>query len=534
MKPVPAAVRASPVDAVAPAAARQRGHVASRLAEVRNSADARPQAADRKRSLPGGSGVEAKRSAATAHITSWEFDDLVHACKAGKANEREVSKAGTILLRGASDVSEAASRFSRVDAALQSLGMQPESHHWTAWIKRCTQAHDLPAALQVLERMQAHDPPFTPNVYQFNAVMKAYAADADMEGNRRLLGRMQAQNVPPDRYTYGMLVDTLANTGDGEQAEALFREVKRRSLQDAELRPGNPMFGSVIKAWALGQSPRDCWRLIQEMQADARRPLTPDLTMYGLALGACAQTGDGETALALMRDMDKLGLRPSRDMFTMAMKAQVRTGDAKDWKGFDALFEDALRRARRHPELQPEAETWNTALRGRVRAGEWQRAFPLYERMQASATPPNVDTYRFLLTACREAGRTGDVVRLVDDAIRAGVFTRSAGYEAPSAIDLHAEQVIHPAHQGEHVAYFSGMTAGLALALLDWHQARGHLRAHPHFIVGKGDGVVRDAILAELQARGHAYEVDRKNAGRLVPATPRASAAPSSHRPDAR
>ena len=100
------------------------------------------------------------------------------------------------------------------------------------------------------------------------------------------------------------------------------------------------------------------------------------------------------------------------------------------------------------------------------------------------------------------AGRLQDVRNAAD----ARLPTRKRPLSVGSGVDAKRSAPARPR-----------VTAGLALALLDWHTGEGRVDRQTIFVVGRGDGVLRRAVGAALRAKAWDHIVNRHNAGQLVP-----------------
>ncbi len=113
--------------------------------------------------------------------------------------------------------------------------------------------------------------------------------------------------------------------------------------------------------------------------AAAVKGLAPGLVSYGAAIHACATCGEGDAAVALLREMPIVGITPDARSYTSAISACGRAGQVERAVG---LFREiGLLRVG----FRPDAVSYSAALAACGDGGRWEEA---------------LRCVRFLLCAC--------------------------------------------------------------------------------------------------------------------------------------
>lgn len=472
MKPVAACVRAAPLPPHRESAPPSGAVVAGQLRDVRNAADPRTHPTERKRPLP--DAFDAKRRAMQASAAPRHTDrspqDLMRVLEAriqAHQPRDDIERKATTVLLSARDPREARRLFGHVEARLQAAGLQPDAWHFNAVIQKFVAGGDMPGAMGVLEDMLQRTPPVLPNITSFNLLLRGCKDDRTGLSNVLRLMREQSPPVAPDRFTAAELLDALARRADGKAAEELLMQML--AARDPSLAPDVRHWSMVVKAYACGGESLDCWRMVVLMQLHDAKPTLP---VYGAALAGCARNGDWETARKLVADMEA-----------------------------------------QSPSVQLDRSAWCRYIGAHTTGGNLAEAEALVERMRLSGVTPDLWTYWGLMAACLDTGRGADALRILEDAMRTGVFAPGAGYnEDRNSIDLHAEALVG----SDDAPRTRGTPKEVALVVLDWHLRQGHVDSRTEIIVGKGHGRLRDIVLHGLQERGKHFMVHPGNPGILV------------------
>ncbi|CAM9220165.1 unnamed protein product [Laminaria digitata] len=298
--------------------------------------------------------------------------------------------------------------------------------------------------------------------------------------------RQAARHLPPSDDTGGYLSDE-GGRGDANQRtaavlggavssaipnppltagvdEALSPEVDassadcERSLNDllaGEIRPGDDVFLSELKAAASAKDSVRALQLLDGMRAAGYRPqpgayacairacgkagrwehslaLMDEMRSSGvepgegcnvMALKACAAAGRWEKTLEMLRDMRASGVNRSESSFVVAMKA---CGDAGRWEQALGLMDDMRRDG-----MPPMETTYTTAMKACGSAGEWKRALYLFDEMRDTGIPPTELCFTAVIKACAKADETEKALSLLQGMrIAQGVRTNMASYRA--------------------------------------------------------------------------------------------------------
>lgn len=428
-----------------------------------------------------------------------EFDEQLRAHQPDHGNVPEVLQAGTRLLKAASDARECKRLYGHLTEKLSAAGLYPHKHHLNTVIGACTSEGDAQGAKTLLRESQRRTPPVRTDASIFSLVIGSLAEMGDWAGIDEARALMEVQDPPisRDRHLYATLMCADAKQGKGEEVERLLEEMRLRSRVDPDLRPDCRDWSYAITAYLRraaddrgggrdDAAPLDCLRLLLRMQVQDP-PLEPTARNYGTALWSCAYTGDWKTAQEMRRLM-------------LAQQSPVIL----------------------------ERSGWVAFLQAHALGGNPDGARAALESMWESERDidPDIDNYAIVITSYQRAGRLPEAMDLVDDAIMRGVFAPTAGYDPDGdALDFHRAAI---AGRNQPDPGQGGLSVEATLILLEWQRERGehlmergnHLTPASTLIVGKGNGLLRNAILARLEEWGWPYRVAPDNEGRLIPVSP--------------
>lgn len=177
--------------------------------------------------------------------------------------------------------------------------------------------------------------------------------------------------------------------------------------------------------------------------------IAPDEISYTSAVDACAKAGDWAEALRLHAEMERAGVRPSRQSVASLIKAHCRDrnqlaaaedlferykkaglasdvalrhlvcGLVKHHEWGKALYNSAARRP--SARLTADAATYTGLIAAASNRLEIERALELLERMQEERMRPSAAVYTSLIKACGRTNRMDVAVRLFSEMVAKGV-----------------------------------------------------------------------------------------------------------------
>lgn len=166
-------------------------------------------------------------------------------------------------------------------------------------------------------------------------------------------------------------------------------------------------YNLVLEAAANAGRQNDAMKLYREMLRDER--VGVNVFTYGPLLTLCAKKGDGEQALKLLDEMERLNVQGSALTYTAAMDACERAG-LRD-QTVRLLQEMQLKG------IKPTVVTYNTIIARRAEhADTWKEALEWLARLRASGVQPDRMSFASAINACERAQEWALVVELTEEA----------------------------------------------------------------------------------------------------------------------
>ncbi|CAL8462083.1 g1614 [Coccomyxa elongata] len=320
-------------------------------------------------------------------------------------------------------VGQATAGTGEVRRAITTATFQPRAAAFTSLIQQCARAKNWQKALEVFE------------------TMKEYPA------------------VKANYITYSALISACSSCGRWQEAEAQFEDMLAASRSDTDCAPNTITYSSLITACVRGGHLDRAvvwYRKMQESGVEA------DFIIYSALLSACER--DLDQALRFVDDMHSSGYSHSPDFYAKLLE---RCGKAGRWEDAVQLFLElqaagteatkavclALLAAleacgQARPALQlldalsqagngPDRETQVAALRVCAKAGAWNAAVRIWEKLQGrgnpGATPPDGAAAELVVEACRAGDNAQKALELTAQFSRAGLIGGRPGGSRPGS-----------------------------------------------------------------------------------------------------
>ena len=576
MCPLPRIDRSVPVDLhphrPSPPPARRQFSMAEQLTEVANPSIN----TSRRRPLPDSSSSECvgKRSRLQpeTHLRCRPLATQILAYRNGWTTARVVLDLAalnlreSVIQRGGSGVA-IQKVFEQLKSQLNAAGLQPDLVLYTTAITVAVGSNEMSTAWALLAEMQGHNPPVAPDIRLFNVFLRVYSQSGDFEGIRNVLREMASQHprVQPDRISYRLMIDAHAAAENGDTAEKLLKEMIRRAQDNPSLRPDWRTWIAAIKAYEGAGDGKSAERLFLELKAQDTPPERFDKALelaVTTVIHAYAKAGDGRNAERWLRNLSAQvpPIRPDMINYSAVIHTYKAAGD---WEAVERLFQEL---PTLNPPLVPDLSILNAMFMAYGKLGNregaerllgelenlsqvvpssqsrhdfvkevgmiWMHVFHMYvvaddpdgaarilHRMKAQKPLVGLNGIHYfqVVSAFQKAGRTAEASRIIKAGIASGDIERGAGYRRDdNHLDFHFKSVLASGHKDAD--HSQTMSRHGAIALLNYHRDRGHIDRQTVFIVGRGEGLIRNAILRELNRDGPTYIQAPHNSGRLIPA----------------
>ena len=273
-------------------------------------------------------------------------------------------------------------------------------------------------ALKLLEAMKSQTSTIKPNIFTYNAAIRACAEGLNLAGAFDLLRQLKQDELEPTIVTYGSLMTECERVGDIEAASRVFRMVKEDNDDNNNIRANEIIYGAAISCCRKAQQPERALLLLRKMISDE---LSPNTATFNTVIAALAEghpdskIGSNilwEKALAVFKVMKSKhappGVTPNRQTYSVL----IRCLDSNLQPGYAESLLNAMRR----DGFVPDVDLYTLTVRSYERCGNPMKALRLMESM-------------------REVGYHFYEVKMLDDAFKNGVKILNQvgrGFTSPS------------------------------------------------------------------------------------------------------
>lgn len=235
-------------------------------------------------------------------------------------------------------------------------------------------------AQQLLEHIEqlsaAGNSNVDPDVYSYTTVIQAWARSGQSVRAQKILDRMTARGLVPNRFTYTAVMSALAKSGIPQKAEDILDEMMvAYNNGNTDLKPCTVAFSAVMDGWARLSNvdkPEAATRalaLLNRMKELESEGMGPNARTYTSVFTALAKSGTWEAcekARDLLQEMEKdykdgqAWLRPSVIQYNAVLLAFARSPRAD--KALKAA--EFMKLMSNHPDplCRPDTITLNTLL----------------------------------------------------------------------------------------------------------------------------------------------------------------------------
>eukprot|EP00271_Cylindrocystis_brebissonii_P000769 TRINITY_DN10980_c0_g1_i1.p1 TRINITY_DN10980_c0_g1~~TRINITY_DN10980_c0_g1_i1.p1 ORF type:complete len:775 (-),score=112.26 TRINITY_DN10980_c0_g1_i1:81-2384(-) len=298
------------------------------------------------------------------HISSAAYTSLISAF----ARNGPFEKAGSLFRR------------------LLASGCDPSRYAYTAAIQGCSRAGRWRAALDLFREMERTG--VKRDVVAYNHVLLACGRAERLKEVLALWKSMNEEGCEANQGTFHLLLSTFVKARRCDLALEVYF-----SLLSANL----PVTLTQYKGLICCASKAGRWPLALDlyrfMQAD--RIVPRDILVYNAVIGAVAQIGGWEIALAILADLRSVGLEPDCYTWSSVLTAFARNGEYNRAMRF---HEEML--ARHEPNLH----VCNAALLACQGCGKWQVGLQMLWEMERGGVKPDVVSFSTLIKTCEVAG----------------------------------------------------------------------------------------------------------------------------------
>lgn len=260
------------------------------------------------------------------------------------------------------------------------------------------------------------------DVFVFSATIGVFAKTGDWESAIGVMGVMKEKGVKPNEFTYNQAITACGNGGAWKWAIYLLKAMPRVGV------PADVVsYNAAIAACAKGKQSEIAIVLLREMIEASRvapNALTYSSVMSAVAEGRGALTGSTVSAAAaahwkcivgFLEEMREKGIAPDATCYGLAVAACAEGGQID-------MAVKLLRHMRRADDITPDLKTYNAVIRACHEAGKWKPAVVLLgEVKEAGGVTPDRVTYTEAIEACWKGGQPDLAAVLSNEMQEAGI-----------------------------------------------------------------------------------------------------------------
>ncbi|PKA59348.1 Putative pentatricopeptide repeat-containing protein [Apostasia shenzhenica] len=290
----------------------------------------------------------------------------------------------------------------------------PSRSSWTSLIRCAATAGLFPVVISLFHRMRAAGAPPNPTILP--TVLKSCTILKNSKLGESLHACTIFFGLDSDLYTCNALLNMYCKLADCQNAYNLFDEMPRRDFTGGNTIRNDALDQTLVGSFSRHFPVDNMMKLFNSM---AER----DVTSWNTIIAWYMENGRHEVALAMVRKMTNIGLRP--DSFTLstvlpnfAEFADVSKG--KEIHGFavrnrldrDLFMGSSLIDMYANSTLvnysyhvfdrlpNPDAISWNSVIGASVQNGQFNHGLRLFRQMLLSGVKPGPVTFSCLMPAC--------------------------------------------------------------------------------------------------------------------------------------
>lgn len=288
--------------------------------------------------------------------------------------------------------------------------------------------------LQLLIDMKANG--IAPSIVNINQTLAVLAEARQWKKAVELFQSMEEDGLTADIYTFNTVLDSLQGANQPNLVMNLFQELRLRGKQvgdgkGSDLRPDSITCTAIVKA-LVGSSRPDlalkvfdilrreglradlqafngvisaCAEIGEAAKAlqyliEMERETCPDLCTYNTLIKVMDASGEGAHALALLRSIEEVGLKPDAYSYNCAISA---CRHLKGREGYIKAKEITAQMKEKY-NIKPSEITYNTMILVCGKAKLWNEAMDLFNSMAIENGGPGrtSDSYHHMLSALND------------------------------------------------------------------------------------------------------------------------------------
>ncbi|KAL0799248.1 hypothetical protein Bca101_054423 [Brassica carinata] len=144
----------------------------------------------------------------------------------------------------------------------------------------------------------------------------------DCENAQEIFKQMVSGGVPPDIWTYSILLDGFCDNGKLEKALVIFND-----MQNSGMEIGIITYNIIIEGMCRAGKVEDAWELFCSVSLNLKGVMKPDVRTYTIMIAGFCLKRLKQEAVTLFRKMKEDGPLPNDRIYNELIRAHLRDGD---------------------------------------------------------------------------------------------------------------------------------------------------------------------------------------------------------------
>jgi len=235
------------------------------------------------------------------------------------------------------------------------------------------------------------------------SVLKGFTRERKMDRALAVYEEIQKHNIELSIVMYNTLIDACARCGRMELLATILEDMKKHNVM-----PNLITYSTMLKGHCQCGDIQTAFSILQQMKEDAE--LKPDEIMYNSLLDGCAQNNMPDEGLKLLQEMRDSGVKPSN--FTLSILVKLMNRARRLNQAFSIVEEIT-----HQYNIYPNVHVYTNLVQACVQNQQLAKGMNVLERMIKEQVSPDNRTYSILLRANISRGCYDDAAGLLRGAL---------------------------------------------------------------------------------------------------------------------
>jgi len=237
------------------------------------------------------------------------------------------------------------------------------------------------------------------NAVIYCSVLKGFSHQKRFERVWAVYKEMLDQRLEFSIVTFNTLVDACARSCEMARIPQLLEDMVAQGIE-----PNLITYSAILKGYCQENRLDKAFELFQSMRQTTR--FQPDEIMFNSLLDGCARQGLYDRGIALLDEMEDLGVRPSN--FTLSVLVKLASRGKQLERAFGLCEELSKKYA-----FRLNVHVYSNLIHACIAHKDLERAFTVLERMLREKVRPDTRVYGLLLRAYAAGGQVQEAAALL-------------------------------------------------------------------------------------------------------------------------